>query len=102
MCGVALSPGLVPSTKEKDRGRAPPTCAGGRAGGAPPYLARRRHVGVDGEEGGAAEQQVVHGGELAVKPDVDVDHGDAHQLVHAPAQHSVASITRREPQRRTA
>ena len=42
------------------------------------YPACGGHVGVDRQCLAAAEQQVVHGGQLAVKPDVDVD--DRHSL----------------------
>lgn len=47
-------------------------------------LARGAHVGVHAEQRRAREEQVVGGGQLAVKPDVDVDDGHAHQLVQPP------------------
>lgn len=50
-----------------------------------PRLACRGHVGVDREEWGPGEEEVVYGGQLPVEPEVDVDDGDAHQLVHFPA-----------------
>ena len=45
------------------------------------YLAGRGHVGVDAEERAAAEAEVIHAGELAVEPKVQVDDGDALELV---------------------
>ena len=40
------------------------------------YPAGGGHVGIDGQGLAAAEEQVVHCGQLAVKPDVHVDDGD--------------------------
>lgn len=39
------------------------------------YPAGGGHVSIDGQGLAAAEEQVVHCGQLAVKPDVDVDDG---------------------------
>lgn len=40
------------------------------------YPAGGGHVGIDGQGLAAAEEQVVHCGQLAVKPDVHIDDGD--------------------------
>ena len=44
-------------------------------------LAGGGHVGVDGEERGPGEAEVVHVLELTVEPEVDVDDGDALELL---------------------
>ena len=44
-------------------------------------LASRTHVSVNGKEGRPGEKQAVQGGELLVKSNVVVDHGDALQAL---------------------
>jgi len=45
------------------------------------FFAGGGHVGIHAEQGGPREAQVVHVGELAVEPQVNVDHGNPLELV---------------------
>ena len=45
------------------------------------FAAGVAHVGIDAEQGRAAEQQVINIGELPVKPEMDVDHWHSAQAV---------------------